>query len=78
MRNIFVSYPALVAISWRGTLREVRRIWQQPTPRMDIAPQGFHAVGAAFERNMEDGDTGAAFALYQSGAIKVDARWQVR
>lgn len=39
---------------------------------------GFHAVGAAFERNMEDGDTGAAFALYQSGAIKVDARWQVR
>ncbi|MEE2981720.1 MAG: hypothetical protein VX929_00200 [Pseudomonadota bacterium] len=39
---------------------------------------GFHAVGAAFERNMEDGDTGVAFALYQGGAIKVDARWQVR
>ena len=40
--------------------------------------RGFHAVGVAFERNMEDGDTGAAFAPYQSGAIKVDARWQVR
>ncbi len=33
---------------------------------------GFNAVGAAFERNMEDGDLGAAFALYQGGAIKVD------
>ena len=33
---------------------------------------GFNVVGAAFERNMEDGDIGAAFALYQGGTIKVD------
>jgi len=33
---------------------------------------GFDAVGAAFERNMEDGDIGGAFALYQGGVIKVD------
>ncbi|MDP6182855.1 MAG: hypothetical protein QF609_03475 [Gammaproteobacteria bacterium] len=32
----------------------------------------FNAVGAAFERNMDDGDVGAAFALYQGGALKVD------
>jgi CubicO group peptidase (beta-lactamase class C family) len=33
---------------------------------------GFEAIGAAFERNMEDGDIGAAFALYRRGELQVD------
>jgi len=44
---------------------------------IDNATQGhcdpdFSAVGAAFERNMAEGDSGAAFALYRDGAIRVD------